>query len=241
MPSEIDTLLRLVPDHSDHVLTHLSSHPNLASASDYSGYSLLHAAASYKQLPLLRTLVQTYNVDVNIRDSDGETPLFVAETVEAVKCLIEELGADVHVQNGEGVGVVDNARENIEDAGSWAEVVTYLEGVLAKTTGAESILQDGMGADGQDGGVSLASAGSDQRAPPPLPPNVKINMGTMDEVPVDDEEGPDPEIRRRIEELAAREDFQTEDGQAELRDLIAQVVGGMASGSEERAVRRRVD
>jgi len=241
MPSEIDTLLRLVPDHSDHVLTHLSSHPDLASASDFSGYSLLHAAASYKQLPLLRTLVQTYHVDVNIRDSDGETPLFVAEHVDAVKCLVEELGADVNVQNGEGVGVVENARENVEDAGSWADVLAYLEGVVTKTTGTGSISQDGTDADGQDGGVSLSSDDSEQRAPPPLPPNVKINMGTMDEVPVDGEEGPDPEIRRRIEELAARDDFQTEEGQAELRNLIAQVVGGISSETEDRAVRRRVD
>lgn len=241
MPSEIDTLLRLVPDHPDRVLSHLSTHSNLASVSDFSGYSLLHAAASYNQLSLLRALVQTYNVDVNIRDSDGETPLFVAETLATAKCLVEELNADVNAQNGEGVHVVENARENIEDAGSWGEVLAYLESVVGKTAGTASTLQEVADMDGQAGGVSLSTSSSDVHAPPPLPPNVKINMGTMEEVPVEGDEGPDPEIRRRIEELAAREDFQTEEGQQELRNLISQVVGGMTAETQGRDVRRRLD
>jgi len=229
MPSQIDTLLRLVSDNPQHVLTHLASHPEIASTADFSGYTLAHAAASYNQLDLLRTLVRTYNVSVNIQDSDGETPLFAAETLATAKCLVEELGADVNVRNQEGVSAAENARENEEDGSGWAEVATYLE--------------EKSGGNGE-GGVSLSDVlnadTADMHAPPPLPPNVKINMGTMQEAPLEGEEGPDPEIRRRIEELAAREDFQTDEGQKELHDLIAQVVGGM-SEENGREVRRRIE
>lgn len=234
MPSEIDTLLRLVSDNPTHVLNYLTTHPSLSSSQDFSGYSLLHAATSYSQLDLLRTLVQTYHVDVNIRDSDGETPLFAAETVDAAKCLVEELGADVSIRNEEGVSASENARENMEDGSGWAEVAEYLETRMAGAAQAQ-----GTGA--ADGGVSLSGESNGVHAPPPLPPNVKINVGTMQEPPLEGEDAPDPEFRRRIEELAAREDFQSEDGQRELRDLVAQVVGGMNADSNGREVRRRVE
>lgn len=239
MPSQIDTLLRLVPDNPHHVLTHLSAHPDLASSSDFSGYSLLHAAASYGQLELLRTLVQTYHVDVNIRDSEAETPLFAAETLDAAKCLVEELNADLTVRNEEGTSASENARANEEDGSGWAEVASYLESKIGGGTVQPSAVI------GQDDGVSLAGEATGEtdglHAPPPLPPNVKINMGTMQEVPLDGEDGPDPEFRRRIEELAAREDFQSEQGQRDLRDLVAQVVGGLSAESNGREVRRRVE
>jgi hypothetical protein len=54
-------------------------------------------------------------------------------------------------------------------------------------------------------------------------------------------DAPDPEFRRRIEELAARDDFQTEEGQRQLRELVTEVVSGMTSEQTDRSVRRRVD
>lgn len=53
-------------------------------------------------------------------------------------------------------------------------------------------------------------------------------------------EAPDPEFRRRIEELAAREDFQGEEGQAQLKALVEDAVGGLRNEGEVREVRRRV-
>jgi hypothetical protein len=55
-----------------------------------------------------------------------------------------------------------------------------------------------------------------------------------------EEQQPDPELRRRIEELAAREDFQTAEGQAELRRLVEEAIGGQGF-SDERSVRPRQD
>lgn len=51
---------------------------------------------------------------------------------------------------------------------------------------------------------------------------------------------PDPEIRRRIEELAAREDYESEEVQSQLRELVQDVVSGMGA-DEGRSVRRRVE
>lgn len=222
---QIDILLRLVPDRPDTVLSHLSAHPHLASASDFSGYSLLHAAASYNQLALFRTLASPpYSVPVEITDDEGETPLFAAETLDAARCLVEEFGADVHVRNAEGVSAAENAQACIEDGAEWALVADYLR----SRSDAGGAVTNGV----ETNGV---------RAPPPLPPNVRINVGTMPAEEVGAEGAPDPEFRRRIEELAAREDFQTEDAQAELRRLVTEAVGGLASETNERDVRRRLD
>lgn len=65
----------------------------------------IHAAASYNHIPLLRALVREHGGDANVTDHDGDTPLFVAETVETARCLVEELGADVDHRNESGLTV----------------------------------------------------------------------------------------------------------------------------------------
>jgi len=49
----------------------------------------------------------------------------------------------------------------------------------------------------------------------------------------------DESFRRRIEELASREDFSAEEGQRELRELVQDAMRDV--GTEGREVRRRVD
>ena len=51
---------------------------------------------------------------------------------------------------------------------------------------------------------------------------------------------PDPEFRRRIEELASRDDFQGDEGQRELRSLVSDAVSGLTSEGQGPAVRRRM-
>jgi hypothetical protein len=72
----------------------------------------------------------------------------------------------------------------------------------------------------------------------PVPDGISINVRTMTPDDVG-EEVVDPEFKRRIEELAAREDFQGEDGQRELRELITEAIRGQVS--KDREVRRRTD
>jgi len=72
----------------------------------------LHAAVSYNHIPLLRSLVRTHGGEVNVQDTEGDTPLFVAETVEVARVLVEELGAQVGHRNGLGLTVLLPPRPN---------------------------------------------------------------------------------------------------------------------------------
>lgn len=219
-PPTIDLLLNLIDTRPALILTSLAQHPQLASASDAHGYSLVHAAASYNQLDVLRKLVQEYKVNVNLLDEDGETALFAAELVDVARCLVEELGADWKIINGDG----KTAEEKIADEESeMHEVCQYLKGVRIGESSANSAIAEG----------------DNLHPPPPLPDGVKINVGTMEEDAVGD--APDPEIRRRIEELAARDDFQSEEGQRQLRELVTEVVTGVGAEQAGRSVRRRVE
>ncbi|KAJ4301831.1 hypothetical protein N0V90_003927 [Kalmusia sp. IMI 367209] len=218
----IDLLLNLIDTRPSAILTSLAQHPQLASASDAHGYSLVHAAVSYNQLDVLRELIQKYKVNVNILDEDGETPLFAAENSEVARCLLEELGADWGIRNAEG----KTAEEKFaEEEGEAHEVFQYLRRV-----------RSGGQAQPVDPGVAETEG---VHPPPPLPNGVQINLGTMAEDAAG--EAPDPEIRRRIEELAAQDDFQTEEVQRQLRELVSDVVTGMGAEESGRSVRRRVD
>ncbi|KAF2276094.1 uncharacterized protein EI97DRAFT_433510 [Westerdykella ornata] len=220
-PPTIDLLLNLIDTRPNSILTSLSQHPHLASASDSHGYSLVHAAVSYNQPQVLRELIQTYKVNVNLLDEDGESPLFAAENVAIAKSLVEDFGADWRLKNSEG----KTAEERIaEEEGEDHEVAIYLRGLRTGGSGSAN----GNVANGAD--VPDLSG---------LPGGVKINIDTMAEDEVGD--APDPEIRRRIEELAARDDFQTEEGQRRLRELVTEVVSGMGAEEAARSVRRRVE
>lgn len=216
----IDLLLNLIDTRPQSILQSLEQHPQLASARDAHGYSLVHAAASYNQLEVLRELVQKYSVDVNILDEDGETALFATESARIAECLVAELNVDVNVRNTEG----KTAEEKIgEEEGEGHEVYQYLRSLRpgGEPANAGLVATDGV------------------HPPPPLPNGVQINMGTMAEDAAGD--APDPEIRRRIDELAAREDFQSEEVQQQLRELIQEVVTGISADQSERNVRQRLD
>ena len=198
------------PDPDARLLPLLRSNPELASRQDSHGYSLLHAAASYGHIDLLRALVNEFHVDVNLRDEDNETCLFVAEDMEVAKCLVEELKIDTSLRNDDE----QTAREKFEAEGEYPDVANYLSH-----------------------GSAVASELAQSSYPPPLPPNVRLNFGNeIVEEDIPDQQ-PDPEFRRRIEELASRENFHSEEGQQELRDLITDAVRGV--NQEERDSQRR--
>ena len=111
-----------IPSPDPHLLPLLRSKPELASKQDAHGYSLLHAAASYNHLDLLRTLINELRVDVNLTDEDGETCLFVAETLDIAKCLVEELSIDVTIKNEEEM----TALEKFESEEEFPEIAVYL-------------------------------------------------------------------------------------------------------------------
>lgn len=216
--------LILAAENSPKLLPLLRSNPSLASTQDTHGYSLIHAAASYNHLDLLRALVNEFHVNVNIEDEDAETALFVLETVEAAQVLIEELGADPTIKSQDGMSEGMTAEEKIRAEGDFTAVADFLKDLRLRGAAADE--------------DSPATVIGDH--PPPLPPNVRLHIRTLeDEENLGDAAEADPGFRRRIEELAARDDFREEEGQKQLRELIADAIQG--ARREDRDVRRRVD
>jgi len=215
MPPPANPFL-LAADNPAQLLVLLESNPELASSQDEHGYSLLHAAASYNHLDLVRALVKDYHVNVDLKDEDGETALFVVESVECAKVLVEELQASITIRGEEG----RTAREKIVEEDDFPQVAVYL-----RIKELENQVDDMTPENATDG---LHPA-------PPLPAGLSVNIGTM--APDDAGEVVDTEFRQRIEELAAREDFQGEAGQHALRELITEALRGEVGG--ERDVRQR--
>ncbi|KAK7995237.1 hypothetical protein PG990_014010 [Apiospora arundinis] len=208
----------LAADNSPALLPLLREDPTLASGQDEHGYSLVHAAASYEHLDLLRTLIREFNVDINLRDEDNETALFVVESVAAARVLVEELSIDINAKNDEG----QTALEKITEEDEFPQVAEYLR----EATG-----------QGQTNGTAAPGEGSSATTQlPPAPDGMAVTVGTMS--PVDEQElDIDPEFRRRIEELAGRDDFHTEEGQAALRRLVQDAIG--EQNLDDRNVRQR--
>lgn len=210
----------LAADNSPSLLPLLRSDPSLAPAQDEHGYSLLHAAASYGHIDLLRSLVQEFKVDINLKDEDGETCLFVAEKPDIARCLVEELGVDAGIKNVYGL----TARETIEADGSFPLIASFLRGDSGDASSTSTV-------PGMEGIV---------RAAPPLPPNVTVDVGTMSE---EAGEGAviDSELKRRIDELASKDNFHSEEGQRELRALITDAVRGAEIQTQPKDVKRRME
>ena len=221
-PIPLPNPLLLAADNSPDLLPLLYSDRSLASKQDEYGYSLLHAAASYNYLDLARALKSEFNIDPNIVDEDGETALFVVETVEGAQCLLEEVGTRPDIKNNEG----ETAEEKIGAEGDFVTVADYLKEVRTKASGANA---------GSNGAGTEHEIGSQH--PPPLPPGVQLRVGSL----VDEQnlgEVADPELKRRIEELASREDFEGDEAQQQLRQLVTDAVRGGNEGQRE--VRPRI-
>lgn len=211
----------LACDNPSALLELLRANPSIASSQDESGYSLLHAAASYGHADLLRALVKDYNVDVNLLDEDGETCLFVTESPQIARCLVEELGVDYKRMNFEGF----KAHEKMESDEEFPQVSAYLREVI-----------------GEPPASSTDSPVGPLNAPPPIPDNMKVNIGTMSEQEASAGEAEvDPEFKRRIDELAAREDFHSEATQAQLRELVMDAISGSSIETADRESRRRTE
>ncbi|USW48115.1 Putative ankyrin repeat-containing domain superfamily [Septoria linicola] len=219
----IDVLLNLVPERPQAVQDKLQAHPDLAHRQDQHGYSLVHASASYGHVDLLKALINDFKVDPNIKDEDGETALFSVEDVAMAQALLD-LGTDASLRNSEG----QTAAEKLADDDEQPAVAAYLRELTGTST------SSGPGSTSQSNGDDYDGA----RRPPPLPEGLKLNIGTM----LPEEEDPNPEIRRRIEELAARDDFGTEEGQSELRKIISDALSGTVGDTQgPPTARRRLD
>ncbi|GMG20429.1 unnamed protein product [Ambrosiozyma monospora] len=105
-----------------------------ANSPDPNGYTPMHAAASYGNIELFRYLVSVGG-NVNIQDSDGDTPLHHVETVEAAKALINEFKVNYKVKNNDGY----TAGQYQEEEQEFPELAQYLLSV--EKNGPEFVLQ----------------------------------------------------------------------------------------------------
>lgn len=121
-------------------------------AADAFTYTPLHAAASYGHLDILRYLLSHPSAPsgaVNTTDSDGDTPLFVCESVEAAKCLVEEFHADASHKNNEGLTPAQQATENESE-----DVAAYLRSVTGEAADAPVDDEDDEGSIQEDSGLN---------------------------------------------------------------------------------------
>jgi len=70
-----------------------------------------------------------------------------------------------------------------------------------------------------------------------IPEGVNVQLGAMQDS-VEGQE-PDPAIKRRIEDLAAKGDLQTDEAQQELKSLVTDVVTGLRDENSTPNQRRR--
>ncbi|RPA82209.1 hypothetical protein BJ508DRAFT_93178 [Ascobolus immersus RN42] len=198
------------------ILGYLVADPNLIHAHDPNGYTVLHALASYNHLDILTKLVKEHGGDINIEDDDGDTPLFVVESVNAAKIVLE-LGGDLYHQNNEGL----TAADYIEEDGDHPLVAAYLRSRMEPSTthaGLRSATSNPIAQPSEDVSISVSAAQDLAEMLPPV----------------------DEALKRKIEELAGRQDFDSEDAQNELKNLVREAVQKHVLGEEEdRNVRSR--
>ncbi|AQZ13763.1 YCR051W [Zygosaccharomyces parabailii] len=111
-----------------------------ANVKDPNGYTPVHAAAAYGHIDLLRKLCKQYGGDINIKDVDGDTPLHHCEDPITAKVIVEELGGDTTLTNGEG----KTALQAVEEDGEFPELIQYL-----RVQGGMPANEDSLGIDAE--------------------------------------------------------------------------------------------
>jgi len=102
------------------LIEHESVSPNVP---DSFTYTPMHAAASYGHLDILSYLISRGG-NVNVTDEDGETPLFLVETKDVARFLVDN-GADATWKNQEGLTPATSLEEE------FPQVAAYLNSITA--------------------------------------------------------------------------------------------------------------
>ncbi|KAK4051851.1 hypothetical protein OIV83_002556 [Microbotryomycetes sp. JL201] len=108
---------------------------------DENSYTALHAASSWNHPEILRYLVSERGADINTTDDDGETCLFVCETVDMARLIIEELRGDASHRNNEGLTAANSLEED------YPEVAAYLRSVTGEPAPVATVDPDGQAFD----------------------------------------------------------------------------------------------
>ncbi|KAI8074120.1 ankyrin repeat-containing domain protein [Gongronella butleri] len=97
---------------------------------DEFGYTPIHAAVSYNQKEVLEYLLN-HGGDINVEDSDKDTPLYVCESVDMAKFMLDR-GASAEHKNDEGISPAQNAWDE-----GWKDVAQLLADITHETLDTE--------------------------------------------------------------------------------------------------------
>ncbi|TDL19957.1 ankyrin [Rickenella mellea] len=117
----------------------VEQHGISSNAPDQFTYTPMHAAASYGHINILEYLISKGG-DVNVTDSDGDTPLYTVESLEIARYLVDR-GANVDIRNIEDISP---AQHLLED---FPEISSYLESIAPTATTTTTQLNGANGAE----------------------------------------------------------------------------------------------
>lgn len=168
-----------------------------ANSKDVNGYTPIHAAVSYGHLDLLDYLLSKGG-DINIQDTEGDSPLHHAEDVQVAKYLVEKLSANPKLKNNDG----QTPLEYIEEDGEFPELIQYLTSLQADSVEVP-LITDSLPKDGD------VIEGHEIRYTYETQPNEISLMGSLSE---------------EQRELKLREIAESENPEELLRDLVKTAV-----------------
>lgn len=151
----------------NYVKEQISSGKHTANDHDNSGYTPIHAAASYGHLDLLRYLISVGG-DVNIQDEDGDTPLHSVEDVTTAAVLVQEFNANWRHKNHEGQTPLAKAEEEDE----FPELIAYYRSLQGSSAIPEKSNTEEQSSNGQS-----SSTGSSSQNEPSLIEQLYANPG----------------------------------------------------------------
>ncbi|KAK8869828.1 hypothetical protein IAR55_000396 [Kwoniella newhampshirensis] len=193
---------------------------------DANSYTPMHAAASYAHIPLLTYLLSA-NGNPNIPDDDGDTPLFVVESLEVAQFLVEN-GAEAGWKNEEGLTAADALEEDHPEISTYLRSITNTSDPASSTTTDDQNQTDNEQGQGQISQLALDNYTNEQTSNLLQEAQEILEQCTRD--------GTDPDERlREVVERAVK------DGLAFGRNTAGEIEvlpgNGAAGGVEEKRAR----
>lgn len=206
-----------------HLLSASSASGLNVNSKDESGYTAIHAAASWGHADLLRLLVSDYRGDVNIADNDGDTPLFTVESIDMCK-LVLELGGDPTLVDNEGLSAAKFLLEDHEDIARYLAQLTGEELPAAASTSSLPMDADDSEDMSNTSGLDMGTA---QRI---LDSNARMaDLARLD--PASREAAIETNQRAgdllsQVQEILLEAERTGEDPEARIREVVDQAVRG---------------
>ncbi|WFD44033.1 hypothetical protein MPSI1_002698 [Malassezia psittaci] len=175
----------------------LLEHGNVTPTSgDMAKYTPIHAAASYSRHDLLRYLLSYPGVSkdaVNVRDEDGDTPLYFCEDLATAQLLVTEFGADVKIVNDQNLTPAQKAQAN-----DLEELAAYLASVSGEEPIPRAELLRRIGEEDQDDMAEFHQAEQEAEADPRTDAEADQLMERVEAIMQEsDQNGTDPTERLR--------------------------------------------